>query len=139
MQKKEFSEKPAKVVLAQRLLYLVISLGIFRTTLTVIRHADVRSPYFLIFVKLLVYTVSFFLIYQSGKANNWARWSLLLIFTISIPLVILPSLESISHNPVYALFVFLQLTIYIVALFFLFLKSSSSWFGREKASNDQLR
>jgi hypothetical protein len=139
MQKKEFSEKPSKVVLAQRLLYLVISLGIFRTTLTVIRHADVRSPYFLIFVKLLVYTVSFFLIYQSGKANNWARWAIVLIFTISIPLVILPSFESISHNLVYALFVFLQLTLYIVALVFLFHKISSSWFGREKVFKDQLR
>jgi hypothetical protein len=139
MQKKECSEKPAKVVLAQRLLYLVVSLGIIRTTITVMRHADVRSPYFLIFVKFLVYTVSIFMIYQSGKANNWARWSLLLIFTISIPLVILPSLESISHNLVYALFVFLQLTMYIVALVFLFHKSSSSWFGREKVSKDQLR
>ena len=136
MQKKEFSEKPSKVVLAQRLLYLVVSLGIIRTTITVMRHADVRSPYFLIFVKFLVYTVSFFLIYQSGKAHNWARWAIVLIFTISIPIVILPSFESISHNLVYALFVFLQLTLYIVALVFLFHGSSSSWFGKEKVSKD---
>jgi hypothetical protein len=79
------------------------------------------------------------LIYQSGKANNWARWAIVLIFTISIPLVILPSFESISHNLVYALFVFLKLTLYIVALVFLFHESSSSWFGREKVSKDQLR
>jgi hypothetical protein len=139
MQKKEFSEKPAKVVLAQRLLYLVVGLGIIRATITVIRHADVRSPYSLIFLKFLVYTVSLLLIYLSGKAKNWARWALVLIFTISIPLVILPSFESISHNPVYALFVFLQLTLYIVALIFLFHKGSSRWFGREKVSKDQLR
>ena len=136
MQKKELLEKPAKVVLAQRLLYLVVSLGIIRATITVTRHADVRSPYFLIFLKFLVYSVSFFLIYQSGKAHNWARWALVLIFTISIPLVILPSFESISHNLVYALFVFLQLTLYIVALVFLFHGSSSSWFGKEKVSKD---
>ena len=75
----------------------------------------------------------------SGKAHNWARWAIVLIFTFSIPLVILPSFDSISHNLVYALFVFLQLTLYIVALVFLFHKSSSSWFGRDKFSKDQLR
>ena len=128
MQKKEFSKKPAKVLLAQRLLYLVISLGIIRLAITVMRHADVRSPQSLIVIKLLLYTVSFFLIYQCGRAHNWARWALVLILTAGIPLVILPSFESISHNPIYASFVFLQSALYILALVFLFHENSSRWF-----------
>ena len=88
------------------------------------------------FVCLLLSTAS---TTWSGKAHNWARWAIVLIFVICIPLVILPSFESISHNLVYALFVFLQLTLGIVALVFLFHESSSSWFGREKVSKDQIR
>ena len=128
MQKKEFLEKPAKVVLAQRLLYLVVGLGIVRAAITIIRHVDVRSPQSLIVLKLLLYSVSVFLIYECSKAHNWARWALVLILTASIPLIILPSFESISHNLVYASFVFLQLALYMIALVCLFQKSSSRWF-----------
>jgi hypothetical protein len=137
MQTKKLSETPVKVVVALRLLYLVVGIGIIRTAITVMRHADVRSPYFLIFTKFLLYAVSFFLIYQIGKAKNWARWSIVALLTISIPIVILPSFESISHHTIYALLVFLQLALYIVALVFLFHGSSSGWFSTGKVSKDQ--
>ena len=137
MPTKELSERPAKVVLAVKVLYLVVGIGIIRTAMTVIRHADVRSPYFLIFTKLLVYAASLFLIYQIGKAKNWARWSLVVILGISIPLTILPAFESISHNPVHMLLAFLQVALYIVALVFLFHGSSSGWFGAGKVSKEQ--
>ncbi len=134
MQTKELTARPAKVVLALRMLYLVVGIGIIRTTLTVVRHADVRSPYFLINTKFLFYAASLFLIYMTGKGKNWARWLLVVIFAISIPLVILPSFGWISHNPVHALLAFLQLALYIVALVFLFHGSSSGWFGAGKVS-----
>ena len=137
MPTKELSERPAKVVLAVKMFYLVVGIGIIRTAMTVIRHADVRSPYFLIFTKLLVFAASLFLIYQIGKAKNWARWSLVVILGISIPLTILPAFESISHNPVHMLLAFLQVALYIVALVFLFHGSSSGWFGAGKVSKEQ--
>jgi len=137
MQTKEISERPAKVVLALKMLYLVVGIGIIRTIMTVIRHADVRSPHFLINTKILIYTVSLFLIYQIGKGKNWARWLLVVILAFSIPLNILPSFGSISHNPVHALLLFLQLALYIVALVFLFHGSSSGWFGAGKVSKKQ--
>jgi hypothetical protein len=136
MPTKKLSERPAKVVLAVIMLYLIVGIGIIRTALTVIRHADVRTPNFLIYTKLLFWAVSFFLIYQTGKAKNWARWLLVVILAICIPLTILPSYDSISHNPGQALLVFLQLVLYIVALMFLFHRSSSDWFGTGKVSKD---
>jgi len=130
-------EKPAKVVLATRILYLTVALGIIRVTFSVIRHIDVRSPDFLILTKILVYSVSIFLIYQADKGKNWARWSLVAVLAVSIPLIILPAFEAISHNPVYAILAFLQLGLYTVALVFLFHKSSSAWFSARKVSKDQ--
>jgi hypothetical protein len=131
---KELLEKPAKVILAVKFLYLVIGTGIIRTSMTVIRHADVRSPDFLIFTKFMVYAVSLFLIYQMAKGKNWARWSLIVIFVISIPLAILPTFDSMTHNPVHSILGFLQLGLYVAAMLFLFHESSSGWFGARKPS-----
>lgn len=130
----ELLEKPAKVVLAAKMLYLVVGIGIIRSAITVIRHADVRSPDFLILTKVLIYTASLFLIYQVGKGKNWARWSLVGILAVSIPLTVLPAFASISHNPIFTILGFLQLGLYVVALVLLFHGRAASWFDSGKVS-----
>ena len=134
MPAKALSERPLKVAHAVKIFYLVVGLGIIRAVMTITRHADVRSPYFLIYTKLIIYAVSLYVIYQLNKGRNWARWVLVVIFIISIPLVILPAFASVSHNPVDALLGFIQTALYIIGLVFLFHRSSSSWFGAEKIS-----
>lgn len=104
-------------------------IGFVRTAMTVIRHADLRSPYFLISTKLLVYAVTVFLIYQISKGRNWARRILLVIVAIAFPLSILPIFESIAYNTLHTLLGFLQLALYIFAMVFLFHGSSAGWFG----------
>ena len=137
MQTKELLERPIKIVQAQKMLYLVVGIGVIRTMMTVIRHADVRSPYFLIFTKLMLYVVSLFLIYQIGKGRNWAKWSVVVLFVISIPMYILPNFDAMFHNPIHSLLGFLALGLYIVALVFLFHESSSKWFDVKKVSKNQ--
>jgi hypothetical protein len=137
MQTKELLEKPEKVVHAIKMLYLVIGIGVIRTMITVIRHADVRSPYFLIFTKLLLYVVILFLIYQIGKGRNWARWSVVVLFAIGIPMYILPNFDAMFHNPIHSLLGVLALGLYIVALVFLFQENSSAWFNAGKVSDKQ--
>ena len=136
MPTKALSERPLKVAHAVKIFYLIVGLGIIRAVMTIMRHADVRSPYFLIFTKLIIYAVSLYLIYQLNKGRNYARWSLVVIFIISIPLVILPAFASFSHNPVHTSLGFVQLGLYIIGLTFLFHRSSSSWFGAEKISKN---
>ena len=137
MQTKELPEKTAKIVLAIRMFYLVVGIGIVRTTMTVIRHADVRSPHSFIFTKFLIYTAILFLIHQVGKGKNWARWVLVVILAISIPLTILPNFAATFHNPIHTLFGFLQLALYIAAPVLLFHKSSFGWFGARKFPKEQ--
>ena len=129
MSTKALSDKPAKVVTAVKLLYLMIAIGMIRTAMTVLRHADVRSPYSLIFTKVLIYAASLFLIYQISKGKNWARWLLLIIFAIAFPLSVLPTFDAVTHNPVHSLLGLLQLGLYIIAMVYLFHRSSTEWLG----------
>jgi len=134
MSAEELLEKPEKVVTAVKLLYLMIAIGVIRTVMTVLRHVDVRSPHSLIITKILIYAASLFLIYQISRGKNWARWLLLAIFAIAFPLSVLPTFDAISHNPVHALLGLLQLGLYIVAMVYLFHRSSMEWLGSGKAS-----
>ena len=121
--------KPAKIRTAVVLMYIVVIIGIARTAMTVMRHIDVRTPDLYIISKGLIYVVSIFLIYQIGKGSNWARWALLVIFAIAIPLGVLPTFDSIEHNPVHALLGIVQLAAFVVAVFLLFQRQSSEWFS----------
>jgi len=134
MSAEELLEKPGKVVTAVKLLYLMIAIGVIRTVMTVLRHVDVRSPHSLIITKILIYAASLFLIYQISRGKNWARWLLLAVFAIAFPLSVLPTFDAISHNPVHALLGLLQLGLYIVAMVYLFHRSSMEWLGSGKAS-----
>ena len=134
MPTKALSERPLKVARAVKIFYLIVGVGIIRAVITIIRHADVRSPYFLIYTKLIIYAGSLYVIYQLHKGRNWARWSMVVIFIIAIPLTILPAFASYSHNPVDALITLIQTALYIIGMVFLFHRSSSNWFGAEKIS-----
>lgn len=92
-------EKPATVVAAIRLFYLVIALGIARAAFMLMRHADLRSPDFLILTKFRFYAVCIFLIKGLAKGRNWTRWTLTALLTIDIPLAVLPAFDGISLNP----------------------------------------
>ena len=122
------AQRPKRVLVAARLLYVVVFIGVLRTAMTIFRHADVRSPGFLIFTKMLLYAVSAYLIYEVGKGRNWARWSLLALLTVSIPLGVLPAFDSIAHSPVDSLLALLQLLFYAIGMVFLFRGSASNWF-----------
>jgi hypothetical protein len=132
MPKEDLWQKPDEVALAAKMLYLVVIVGITRTVMTVVRHVDVRSPYFLISVKLCIYVISLFVIYQISKGKEWARWALVAIFIICIPLVVLPIFDSFSHSPVNSLLGLLQLALFVYSLVLIFCKKSSAWFKQEK-------
>ena len=125
---KEYLGNEDKVTLASKMLYIVVGVGVIRTIFTIFRHIDVRSPVSLIVTKLIIYGVSIFLIIQISKCKNWARWALVVILTMSIPLTILPAYGQVTHNPIFAILFFLQLVLYMVALVLLFQESVSERF-----------
>ena len=120
--------KPGIVKAAVALMYLVVALGIVRTAMTVIRHIEVRTPDLYIISKALIYVVSVILIYQISKGRNWARWALMVFLAIAFPLGVLPTFDSIQHNPIHALLGLVQLAAFATAAILLFQKKSSAWF-----------
>lgn len=129
---------PAKVALAVKMLYVVVGIGVIRTVMTVMRHIDVRSPDFLITTKLLTYAFSVYLIYQIGKGKNWARWTLVGIFVVNIPLTILPAFESLSHTPIHTLLGFVQIGLYVYGLMLVFSKDAAGWFGVQGGRTEKI-
>lgn len=123
----EQNKRPAQVTAAVVLMYAVVALGILRTGMTVMRHLDVRTPYFFIGVKAFLYLLSIFLIYNIGKGRNWAKWTLMAILVAAIPLGVLPTIDSFAHNPAHASLGFAQLAAWIVAAVLLFQQPSSDW------------
>jgi hypothetical protein len=136
MPAKALSEKPPKVALAVKFFYAVVGLGIIRAAMTIIRHADVRSPYFMIFTKLIIYLFSFYLISQISKGKNWSRWTIVVIFILAIPLTILPAFAAFAPYPVHTILGFIQIALFVIGMVFLFHPSSSGWFGAEKISKE---
>ena len=126
------NKTPEKVVLAIRLFYLIIGIGFVRLVITVIRHWSVRTPDFIILTKLVIWAVSLFFVYQVSKGRNWARWTMVAIFAISIPLAILPRISSLSHNPIPNLLGLVQVLLYVWAILLLFQATSNAWFKENK-------
>ncbi|MCD6388772.1 MAG: hypothetical protein J7L69_05120 [Desulfobulbaceae bacterium] len=128
MSKNQKLKTPEKVALATKVLYSIIAINFIRIMITVFRHWGVRTPDFLVFTSIFLWVISFFLIYQINKGKNWARWSMVLIFAISIPLSILPTLSSLTHNPIPNLLRLLQVVLYIWTLILLFHTTSTRFF-----------
>jgi hypothetical protein len=137
MQATQKLNKPATVKLAVFLMYAVVAVGFLRTGMTIGRHLDVRTPYMYLGSKTLVYAVSVFLIYQISKGHNWARWTLMVILAVAIPLGVLPTIDSIEHSPLHAQLGFAQLGAFIFAALLLLMPPSSKWLkSKESAPRD---
>ena len=131
-------ERPAKIVIALRMLYFALGIGVIRTAIVVLRHIEVRSPYFIILVKLVIWAGVLYAIFQIGKGFNWARWALLTLFIITSPLNFLPLIPTFTDYPVDGSLGVLQFALFSIALAFLFHANASAWFANGPALSAQL-
>jgi len=132
MSDKHSNKTPEKVILAIRLFYLIIGIGIVRLVSTVVRHWNVRTPDFIILSKLIIWSVSLFFVYKVSKGKNWARWIMVIIFIIAIPLAILPTISSLSHTIIPNLLGLSQVALYVWAILLLFQSTATAWFKEKK-------
>jgi len=132
MSDKQSNKTPEKVILAIRLFYLIIGIGIVRLASTVVRHWNVRTPDFIILSKLIIWSVSLFFVYKVSKGKNWARWIMVIIFIIAIPLAILPTISSLSHTIIPNLLGLSQVALYVWAILLLFQSTATAWFKEKK-------
>jgi hypothetical protein len=127
-------ERPAKVVLALGMLYLGIGIGVIRTAIVVLRHLEVRTPDFIIKVKLVIWASVLLSIFLTGKGRNWARWLLVALFSVTIPLNFLPLIPTFTAYPVDGSLGALQYALFFIAVGLLFHPNASAWFAKRRGS-----
>jgi hypothetical protein len=127
---------PEKVGTAVKLLYATLGIGVLRSIMEASRHAQKASLGFVIFVSVFVLGITCLFIYKIGRGRNWARITFLVLFIIGLPFSILPLLKSLAANPVSGLLGIAQIAIQLIALVFLFQKTSSYWFKEMKLGTD---
>jgi hypothetical protein len=128
------SQRPAQIGLAVWMLYLAIGIAAFRVAIVAQRHMDVRSPDFLIRTTAVVAAICLFLIFRISKGSNWARWFLLAIFLLSIPLKFLAVIETFTTYPVQGGLDAAQFALALIGLGLLFHPNASKWFAKSGGS-----
>ena len=128
------SERPAKVSLALRMLYLGLGIGVIRTATVVLRHLEVRTPDFIITVKLVIWAIVLYSIFRTGKGSNWARWLLVALFVLTIPLNFLPLIPTFTSYPVDGLLGVVQFALFLTGVGLLFHPNASAWLATGGAS-----
>ena len=116
--------RPAKVSLAVKLLYLSFYLGIIRAILMFNSVSGANSKFFAIVVLGTVLYFSWFLIFKIDKGKNWARVTYAVLFIAGLPFIKLSLFTSFTTNPFPAGVAIAQLLMQIVALILLFQKES---------------
>lgn len=122
--------RPDKVGLAVILLYVTLGIGLLRSLIEAPQQE--ASLGLIIFGTLIGLGIMGFFIFMIGNGKNWARITMLVLFIVGIPFVVLPLLQSLAVNPVSGLLGIAQTVVQAVALGFLFLKPSSDWFRQIK-------
>jgi hypothetical protein len=87
---------------------------------------------FMIFVSISVLGILWFFIHKIWKGRDWARITFLVLYIIGIPFAVFTLLQPLMDRPFYGVLGIGQAVLQLVALVFLFQKSSSEWFKQMK-------
>jgi hypothetical protein len=132
----EKKNRPDKVSTAITLLWITIAIGIVSSTINFsaslkVAEASGLGLAWLIFTLYFTFLFLAFFIYKIGQGRNWARITFLVLFIIGVPMTIYSYLT--TPIDIFSLLLGLASTIMqLVALVFLFQKSSSDWFKSKK-------
>jgi hypothetical protein len=139
----EQMNRPKKVSLALKLLYLSLGIGFLQIIINIgysLQLAE-SSPIaqrispiiFVLLVNVGALGILWFLIYMIGKGRNWARIVYIANYTteVMIYLIILPPLLAI--NIIFGIFYITQTILQVIAMVLLFQKPSSEWFRHKRA------
>lgn len=132
--------KPKEVKTALFLLCLALSLAVMRSTLDLITHPEMRQQNVSILASFMgiasVAAIGFILIFQIGKARNWAR--IVFTFLVVLSCLGLPyTLKNLSQvgvaNPLAEALGFAQVLIQVAGVGLLYRPQSRAWFRGEVA------
>jgi hypothetical protein len=126
--------KPQKIKTAVLMLWVSLGLGLVRSAWEIPAQAEHSSVGFVVFVLAFTLLFTGFFIWMIDRGKNWARITFLVLFILGVPLSILPLLQSLAYAPISGLLGIAQVILQTIAVIFLFVKQSSTWFKIKKIS-----
>ncbi len=131
--------KPASIVAAKNILYAALFLSILtwaigRWTTALYASTPVES----VVILVVLVGISFALIKCIGFGMKWARVVLLVLFLLGLAVLPWTVVALLNASMVVAVLSLLQTILQIIALYYLFSRTSTLWFDRvkEKAQNE---
>jgi hypothetical protein len=131
--------KPASIVAAKNILYATLFLSILtwalcRWTTTMYASTPVES----VVILVVLVGITFAVIKCIGFGMKWARVVLLVLFLAGLAVLPWTFVAMLNASMVVAVLSLLQTILQILALYYLFSRTSTQWFDRvkEKAQNE---
>ncbi|MBI4149487.1 hypothetical protein HY491_03490 [Candidatus Woesearchaeota archaeon] len=125
--------RPNRVSTAIKLLYLSVVISIVQSFFTSPALDNIPPLALIIFVNMFSLAILSFFIFMAAKGRNWARIVLLVLFIAGIPFFIYSLPRLLLLNPINGILNIGNTILTIIALVFLFQKSSSDWFRLMKS------
>jgi hypothetical protein len=125
--------KPASIVAAKNILYAALFLSILtwaigRWTTTLYAATPVES----VVILVVLVGITFALIKCIGFGMKWARVVLLVLFLLGLAVLPWTFVAVLKASMVVAVLSLLQTILQIIALYYLFSRTSTQWFNRVK-------
>jgi len=132
----EKKNRPHKVSTAITMLWIVIAVGVISSTFNFSSSLEIANASglglgWLIFTLYFTFLFLAFFIWKIGQGRNWARITYLVLFILGVPFIIYSYLTS-EVSTLSIILGIAGMILQIVALVFLFQKSSSNWFKSKK-------
>jgi FtsH-binding integral membrane protein len=132
--------KPKNVLLAVRLLWATIALGLMSTALywndkisQLPADFPMNPELFASIVLFITFSFLVWIMWQVSRGRNWARLLYLIVFLIGLPLYIPALLVEFDHSVGKGIFSTIITFMQLAALILLFTKEGNVWFKEQKA------
>ena len=122
-------EKPAQVVMAVRLLWASVAIGIVNSALSMKFIASAVSIPFMIGSLSATLLINAWLISKLSIGRNWARITLLVFAVIGFPIALVGLPLTIKMFPLVSLVSVVQMVMQAIALWLVFRKPGREWFA----------
>lgn len=127
------SPRPSSVTKAATLLYVTLGIGVLRAAMEFPRLSAMSGAAFVIFTQLVVFGLTWLLIFLISRRRNWARIVYVVLFLLGTPLSVKPLIASLVATPVSGLLGLGQAAAQVVAIVMLFRGEARAWFKKPTA------
>jgi hypothetical protein len=124
---------PSNVARFEQLMYLSLGIGLIESALQWSQNVTQANAFggagFVLFVQAFVVVFMVLFIWLVARRHkNWARWLLLVIFILGLPIYVKTLGPMLPFNPVAGILSVLQLLCQLVALVLIFTGNARGWF-----------